>query len=231
MRASTATVRRGSGDTGIWISQPGGHSNCYSDPEGRFVMVTSGNRDVKKHLQGSPYSAAKAFVEGDLDVHGDIFAAIRHVSSQTHKGGLAQLVLSVLPKIQKLRIRFAHGTKHATKTIQFHYDRSNEFYAQFLDSRMIYSSAYFEDVEDSLEIAQTKKLDRICRDLVLRQGERFLDVGCGWGGLVCYAAETFGTSAFGCTLSRQQFEFASKAIKQRKIRRAGYCRFMRLPQS
>jgi cyclopropane-fatty-acyl-phospholipid synthase len=100
--------------------------------------------------------------------------------------------------------------------VQFHYDLSNAFYGLFLDPEMQYSCAYFPHWEASLAEAQTAKLDMICRKLRLKEGERFLDIGCGWGGLVCHAAQHYGVSAHGVTLSEAQLQFA-----QAKIARLG----------
>ncbi len=200
----------------IWISQPGGRSNCYSDPESRFTVIASGNREAKKFLTRDPYSAAMAFIKGEFDVRGDIFAAIRYFSNQ-RRNKLHQFLVSMLVKIERSRLRSALDGAATKKNIQFHYDLSNEFYAQFLDPRMVYSAAFFADETDSLEAAQTQKLDRICKDLVLRPDERMLDVGCGWGGLICYAASQFGARTLGCTLSRLQFEFANQAIERQQL--------------
>jgi cyclopropane-fatty-acyl-phospholipid synthase len=92
--------------------------------------------------------------------------------------------------------------------IQFHYDLSNEFYELFLDERMVYTCAYFTDWSNSLDQAQHDKLDMICRKLRLNEDERFLDIGCGWGGLVCHAAKHYGVKAHGVTLSQEQFDYA-----------------------
>ena len=100
--------------------------------------------------------------------------------------------------------------------IQFHYDASNEFYALFLDSEMVYSCAYFRDWSNSLEQAQRDKLDLICRKLRLRVGESLLDIGSGWGALLCHAAQHYGVSAHGVTLSQAQYDYA-----QAKIARLG----------
>lgn len=96
--------------------------------------------------------------------------------------------------------------------VQFHYDLSNDFYALFLDPSMQYSCAYYPHWDASLEEAQQSKLDMICRKLRLQPGERFLDIGCGWGGLVLHAAQHFGVSAHGVTLSHEQFEFVQRRI-------------------
>jgi cyclopropane-fatty-acyl-phospholipid synthase len=96
--------------------------------------------------------------------------------------------------------------------IQFHYDLSNEFYGLFLDPEMVYSCAYFPDWNASLEEAQRAKLEMICRKLRLQPGERFLDIGCGWGGLICHAAQHHAVTAHGVTLSQAQLDFARAKI-------------------
>ena len=101
--------------------------------------------------------------------------------------------------------------------IQFHYDLSNDFYGLFLDSRMVYSCAYFESPDASLDDAQHLKLDRICRKLRLSRGDRLLDVGSGWGGLILHAAQTYGAQCHGVTLSQAQFDFTSAEIARRGL--------------
>jgi cyclopropane-fatty-acyl-phospholipid synthase len=96
--------------------------------------------------------------------------------------------------------------------VQFHYDLSNAFYQLFLDPEMQYSCAYFPVWDASLDTAQTAKLDMICRKLRLKPGERFLDIGCGWGGLVCHAARHYGVEAHGVTLSEAQLAFTREKI-------------------
>jgi cyclopropane-fatty-acyl-phospholipid synthase len=91
---------------------------------------------------------------------------------------------------------------------------SNEFYALWLDRRMVYSCAYFIDPEEDLEAAQERKLDYLCRKLRLRPGERLLDIGCGWGGLVIHAAQHYGVEALGITLSRPQVDLANERIRE-----------------
>ncbi len=133
-----------------------------------------------------------------------------------NKGLLFREALSLLtagspsPDAQSVN-SVAPGDREA---IRFHYDLSNEFYALFLDPEMQYSCAYFRDWENSLEQAQQDKLDITCRRLRLQPGERLLDVGCGWGGLICHAAKHFGVLAHGVTLSQAQYEFATEKIKR-----------------
>lgn len=98
--------------------------------------------------------------------------------------------------------------------VQFHYDLSNAFYALFLDPEMVYSCAYFPDWQADLATAQKAKLEMICRKLRLVPGERLLDIGCGWGGLVCHAAQHHGVRAHGVTLSQAQFDFATEKVRR-----------------
>jgi cyclopropane fatty-acyl-phospholipid synthase-like methyltransferase len=96
----------------------------------------------------------------------------------------------------------------------FHYDVSNDFYALWLDSRLVYSCGYFKSPQDDLEAAQAQKLKYICRKLRLRRGDGLLDLGCGWGGLMQYAAAEYGVEAFGITLSAPQAELARERFRQ-----------------
>jgi cyclopropane-fatty-acyl-phospholipid synthase len=98
--------------------------------------------------------------------------------------------------------------------IQFHYDLSNDFYALFLDPEMVYSCGYFTDWENDIAAAQADKLEMICRKLRLKPGERLLDIGSGWGGLVCHAAKAHGAKAHGITLSEEQLAFAREKAKR-----------------
>lgn len=116
---------------------------------------------------------------------------------------------------QKLGV--GDNQKFNRHAISFHYDVSNDFYALWLDEQMVYSCAYYEDADQSLEQAQRNKLDHICRKLRLKPGERLLDIGCGWGALVCWAAEHYGIIAHGITLSQNQYEHAQLTIKSRGL--------------
>jgi cyclopropane-fatty-acyl-phospholipid synthase len=106
------------------------------------------------------------------------------------------------------------GQRSNRDYIQFHYDLGNDFYELFLGREMVYSCGYFTDWNNSLDQAQHDKLDMICRKLRLAPGERLLDIGCGWGGLVCHAAKNYGVEAHGVTLSQQQHDYAREKIRR-----------------
>jgi cyclopropane-fatty-acyl-phospholipid synthase len=98
------------------------------------------------------------------------------------------------------------------QNVGYHYDISNAFYALFLDEEMVYTCAYFTDWKNDLATAQRDKLELICRKLRLKAGDTMLDIGCGWGALICYAAQHYGVKAYGVTLSEQQYSFARDKI-------------------
>jgi cyclopropane-fatty-acyl-phospholipid synthase len=173
------------------------------------------------------------YVRGAIDPHGmDLIAAFelaRRTRRQTRvrlrdllKGfpwsATLPLIVARAPR-NKLEHAFA-GDEEARRAsrrddkrlVQFHYDVSNPFYELFLDPEMVYSCAYFRSWDTSLEQAQRDKLDMICRKLRLKPGETFLDIGCGWGALLCHAARHYGVRAHGVTLSQAQFDHAREKI-------------------
>ncbi|MDP9257647.1 MAG: class I SAM-dependent methyltransferase, partial [Actinomycetota bacterium] len=106
-----------------------------------------------------------------------------------------------------------HSLRRDRASVRHHYDVSNRFYEMLLGPSMVYSCAYFESADDSLESAQERKLELICRKLRLQPGERLLDIGCGWGSLVMHAAAHYGAHALGVTLSEPQAELARQRIE------------------
>ncbi len=110
------------------------------------------------------------------------------------------------------------AAKKSQKQITFHYDVSNEFYQLWLDQRMVYSCAYFKRGDESIDEAQFNKLGHICRKLRLSPGEKLLDIGCGWGGLIIHAAKNYGVYARGITLSKKQLGFANELIDKEGLR-------------
>lgn len=175
-----------------------------------------------------PIRLAEAYFDGAVEVAGDFNTAM----------GLRYYLEDLkLPFQEKLLLVFralslgnqkSRPRKKARKpanamrqndieSIAFHYDVSNEFYKLWLDDHMVYSCAYFETPEQDLEAAQRNKLDYISRKLRLQKGESYLDIGCGWGALVCWAARHYGVRAHGITLSRNQFEYANAEVKRQEL--------------
>jgi cyclopropane-fatty-acyl-phospholipid synthase len=118
-------------------------------------------------------------------------------------------------------------TKHSDKqAIESHYDVSNDFFFLWLDKRRVYSCAYFQKEYDTLEQAQEQKLDHICRKLLLKPGERFLDIGCGWGGLVLWAAQKYQAQGVGITISENQYTYVTEQVRQRGLQQLVQVRLM-----
>jgi cyclopropane-fatty-acyl-phospholipid synthase len=172
-------------------------------------------------------SLSEGYIRDYLDVEGDFEAAMpvgHHLLSRRWPAStvlrlgwhLFRMPASGRPLRngrQPARLRGAlHSIERDRQAVTFHYNVSNKFYALWLDQRMVYSCAYFEAADEDLDTAQARKLDYICRKLRLRPGDRLLDIGCGWGGLVIHAAERYGVEALGITLSRNQAELAKERI-------------------
>lgn len=208
-----AVPEDGSSDNRFWAGQSRQCSDTQFDGRRRFAILTSDGIEVCDLSRINSYQAATDFIAGKINIEGDLYAAIRFFS-QRGSSGFQRSLLGAALNLRRLAHRLPIGARRTTaRNIQFHYDRSNEFYSLFLDRRLQYSAAHFSHPEQSLDEAQTKKLGRICDALELHQGERFLDVGCGWGGLVTYAAQTCKVDATGCTLSIEQRRFAADAAK------------------
>jgi cyclopropane-fatty-acyl-phospholipid synthase len=147
-----------------------------------------------------------AYVEGYLRVEGPILEVFRAAESLA-RGAASH-------GSRGLRRFWRHNRKGDRDAIQYHYDVSNDFYSLWLDRNLVYSCAYFRSDSDSLELAQEQKLDHILGKLMLKPGERFLDVGCGWGALILRAAKKYGAYATGVTLSKNQHEFVTRRIRE-----------------
>src|ERR1700722_19395414 len=171
----------------------------------------------------------RAFVEGWLEITGDAEAAVDALERalQGFSRSAVPLLAARLLRLPRppagtrggqarLRGR-VHSRVRDAAAIGFHYDQPLEFYAAFLDPELVYSCAYFETDDTTLERAQRAKIDYILQKLRLAPGERLLDIGCGWGSLVMRAAERSGVEALGITLSRSQYEEAQRRIAARGL--------------
>jgi len=179
----------------------------------------------------SPTALGEAYLRGDIDIEGDIWAPV-DAGRSFDIGRLGR----DLPRLVRLGLRLrsgaaatlplrrvAHlsGARHSRArdlaAIRFHYDVGNDFYGLWLDRRLTYSCAYFDTPETTIDEAQEAKLDLICRKLGLTAGMRLLDIGCGWGSLVLFAAERYGVEATGITLSAAQASWATEEIARRGL--------------
>jgi cyclopropane-fatty-acyl-phospholipid synthase len=208
-------------------------------PEGAPSVLLN-SPDVIRRLLWHPgeLGAAQAYVTGEVDVEGDLDAALTHVWDVVRRRGLSGvrptpatvaallraardvggLGLPASPPRTQARIRGRlHSLARDRSSISHHYDLSNEFYALILDPQMAYSSGFYERPGMTLEEAQTAKLDLVCRKIGLEAGSRLLDVGCGWGSLSLHAAEHFGARVTGVTIAAEQKRFIDARIAERGL--------------
>lgn len=154
---------------------------------------------------------AEYYVQKKIDLEGNVRDIVSMVAHLLDIRGQAQSKFSALTYL------FRHTRSRDKQAIQYHYDVSDEFYALWLDARRVYSCAYFKTENDTLELAQEQKLDLICRKLAIKSGDRILDIGCGWGAMIFWAAEKYGANCVGITLSKNQYEFVQREIIARNL--------------
>ena len=187
-------------------------------PDPRVRFVTHDKAALAHLAEGAVGVLGQDYVEGRIDIEGnmrDVMAAASALMpgspvDAARGGWLTELVRKVMSV-------WRHSIERDAKQIEFHYDLSDDFYALWLDPRRVYSCAYFRTPGMTLAQAQEAKLDHICRKLRLTAGERFLDVGAGWGGLLLWAAEHYGVDATGITLSRNQHAYVTKLIEEKGL--------------
>ncbi|WP_426364239.1 class I SAM-dependent methyltransferase [Streptomyces sp. E-08] len=209
-------------------------------PTGGPVLIVRDRRALRRMIwKPGELGLARAWVAGELDVEGDLYELLDRLSGLLwERGGetrslldsardprlraAARALLRIAgpfppPKPPAEEMRGRHGSRHSRRrdkqAISHHYDVGNDFYALVLGPSMVYSCAYWTE-HGTLEDAQRDKLDLIARKLNLKEGDRLLDVGCGWGSMAIHAARAYGARVVGVTLSREQAAFARKRIAE-----------------
>jgi cyclopropane-fatty-acyl-phospholipid synthase len=195
---------RSEGGLPIRIVLPDGEAADFG-PTPTLTVTVRDAAALAQFRQPTLGGLAEAYVEGRIDIDGDVAEAIRIAARLVEAGGAP---VSARPGLMPA----AHQPHTDRADISHHYDVGNGFYRLWLDELMVYSCAYFESGAEDIDTAQRAKLDHVCRKLRLSQGERFLDIGCGWGALVTHAARHYGVRAVGITLSEQQALLARERV-------------------
>ncbi len=184
------------------------------------VLVVTNERGAAAFAPPNEEKLAEAFLAGDIEVEGDLVSFIERAASWPGPETLpastlaAGLVAEVGARAgELLRSATRHSIARDDASVRHHYDVGNDFYRLFLDEHMVYSCAYWAPGAERLEIAQVAKLELICRKLGLHAGQRFLDVGCGWGALIEHATRAHGVRATGISLSNAQLELAHPRMR------------------
>jgi cyclopropane-fatty-acyl-phospholipid synthase len=206
------------------------------DPDAAISLRLATPRGAS-YLATAPGSLgmARAYIQGDLEVSGvhpgDPYPVLTLIEDQLHmrrpapgqalrwlQGLGLRTLLPPEPPPQEVRpfakIGLKHGRNRDASAIKHHYDVSNRFYEMVLGPSMAYTCACYPTDDATLEQAQEHKFDLVARKLDLQPGQRLLDVGCGWGGMVRHAAQNYGVRALGVTLSREQATWAQDRIKR-----------------
>jgi cyclopropane-fatty-acyl-phospholipid synthase len=178
-------------------------------PKPRLTLVVKDPSLVSQLAHPSLDALGAAYVEGRVELEGPIEAAIE----------LGDALSSALlgDDSTPVELHTAHDKRSDAEAISYHYDLSNEFYRLWLDRDMVYSCAYFETGEESLDQAQQAKMRHLCRKLRLQPGDKLLDVGCGWGGLARFAAREFEAEVYGITLSQAQLELGLQRVAEEDL--------------
>src|SRR5690554_1065361 len=200
----------------VQLRMPDGQTAGAADAA---VSLVIHDRSVLANLvAGQVGKLGEDYVYGKFDVKGSMRDLMRAAAGilptspvrESRDGWLSGLIMRMVSLWQ-------HTAERDARQIQFHYDLSDDFYALWLDPRRVYSCAYYREPDLTLAQAQEAKLDHICRKLALKPGERFLDVGAGWGGLLLWAAEHYGVDATGITLSHNQHAHVTRLIEEKGL--------------
>lgn len=177
-------------------------------PNPRVTVRLPGPGALRFFLPPSLDNLAEGYVNGHFDVLGGAQDIVEAASRLAHTG------VPMRGRFGRILSKVRHNRAKDARSIEHHYDVSNDFYRLWLDEQMVYSCAYFPNRTESLEEAQSAKLDHILAKLMLKPGERLLDIGCGWGALAMRAARKYGAHAVGVTLSKNQYDLARERVEQ-----------------
>jgi cyclopropane-fatty-acyl-phospholipid synthase len=189
-----------------------GETEMYCNSVPAFTLTFNTKTAVKHIFSKGTLGFGEEYVAGNIDVDGNFQQLVRLGIAPRFQD--IKLSLSTRIAIFLQHLKSVNTLKRSPGNIAHHYDLGNEFYKHYLDESMAYSCAYFRSKEDSLEQAQQQKYEHICRKLQLKEGETLVDIGCGWGGMLLYAARHYGVKGFGCTLSRHQTEYARARVAE-----------------
>lgn len=178
----------------------------------KFKVIIKDNCVFREVALKGDLGIGEQYMVGNIEIIGDLNELLRVV--------YISLVGQIEPNVgtqllERLKALVITNIKpRSLKNVSAHYDISNDFYSLFLDKTFTYSCAYFKDPSDTIDKAEEQKLEHICKKLQLKPGDSLVDVGCGWGSMLIYAAQKYKVKGYGLTLSKEQINYATKKVKE-----------------
>ena len=192
-----------------------GTKTKFGSGPNKFSLILKDKNTVKRIISEKSIGFGEEFTKGNIKIEGDIQDFLKMSSSEA----IVNLKISLKTKL-KIFFNYIFSLGYLSKSkknISHHYDLGNDFYSLWLDKTLTYSCAYFRNKDNNLEEAQLNKHEHIAKKLQLKKGENLVDVGCGWGGMMFYAAQNYGVRCEGYTLSKEQYDYVDDNIKKRNL--------------
>ncbi len=209
------------------ITYPDGTTRGYGgEGDPKFNLIFRTDKAMRAMLVNVDLGFGEAYMVGDIDLEGEMTDLMTMVMTSDLIGAFHKVIYRPANILRHLRSHVRvfwhylwqrHTYENDKRFISEPYDLGNEFYSLWLDKDMLYSCGYFKTPEDPIDLAQEQKREHVCRKLLLRPGEPLLDIGCGWGGMLIYAAQHYGISGIGVTLSREQAAECNRRIEKKGL--------------
>jgi len=194
-----------------------GDTETFGKDQPEFAVTVATKDAAESIFRWGSTGFREEYVAGNIGVEGDL-QQLFHVGMDPRIQDM-KLSLEVKAAILFRHLTSLNTVKRSPANIARHYDLGDDFFKQYLDESMTYSCAYFRSEKDTLEQAQQQKYEHICRKLRLKAGETLIDIGCGWGGMLLYAARHYGIAGVGCTLSKHQVEYAKQTAAREGLKK------------
>ncbi len=203
------------GNPRISVKLWNGSEYCFADGPPVAQMEVRDRKVLLELFRSPPVAFGEGYTKGLIEIHGDFCDFINEISrAYSHKTTRRYHLQKVRSQLAAMRANSLSRSRH---NVHHHYDLGNDFYKMWLDERMVYTCAYYEHPEATLEEAQLAKLDHVCRKLKLQPGQRVVEAGCGWGALALHMAEHYGVTVTAYNNSHEQVRYAREQAEARQL--------------
>ena len=199
------------GDAPLRVVLPNQKEIVSGPPSARTTIRILNNRALWAIIRDPVFQFAERYSDGDVEIHGDLAKCLtdvfRRMSEMQSESWMSKIV-------SRTRVPRFNGIRKSRQNIHHHYDIGNDFYRLWLDENMVYTCAYFEQPDFSLERAQNAKMDLVCRKVRLKPGMKVIEAGCGWGALAIHMAQNYGVRVQAYNISKEQVDYARARAKK-----------------